>query len=68
MACKPVLRPELAAHTTYFEGVAKNLADKLVGPDCRLPPSPPGTTFADLEERLVQLGRTITQDTLTRAL
>ena len=37
MACKPVLRPELAAHTTYFEGVAKNLTDKLLAEPTRPP-------------------------------
>ena len=65
MARKPTPRPEVAAHATYLEGVAKSLADKLLGPDGRLPP---GTTFADLEELLVQLGRTITQQALTRVL
>ena len=65
MARKPVPRPEVAAHETFLAGVAKHLADKLLGPDGCLPS---GTTFADLEELLVQLGRSITQQTLTRLL
>jgi hypothetical protein len=65
MARKPTPRPELAAHATYLDGVAKNLADKLLGPDGRIPL---GTTFTDLEEVLVRLGRSITQDALTRVL
>lgn len=58
MARKRVPRLEVATHQTYLEGVGKHLADKLLDADGHLPP---GTTFADLEELLVQLGRTITQ-------
>lgn len=65
MARTPAPRPEVAAHKPYLDGVAKSLADKLLGPDGHLPA---GTTFADLEELLVQLGRSITQEALTRVL
>jgi len=64
MARKRVARPELASQQTYLEGVAKNLADQLYGPN-----GPPrGTRFADLEELAVQLGQTMSRELLNRAL
>lgn len=64
MARKPIVRPEVGVQKAYLDGVAKNLADKLYGPN-----GPPrGTTFADLEELVVQLGRTISRELLTRVL
>lgn len=64
MARKTVTRPEVEVQKAYLDGVAKNLADKLYGPN-----GPPrGTTFADLEELVVQLGRTMSRELLNRVL
>lgn len=64
MARKRVERPEVASQQPYLDGVAKNLADKLYGPN-----GPPrGTRFADLEELAVELGQTISRALLDRAL
>ena len=64
MARKRVERPEVASQQPYLDGVVKNLADKLYGPN-----GPPrGTRFADLEELAVQLGQTISRELLNRAL
>lgn len=52
------------SHRLYLDGVAKNLADKLYGPE-----GPPrGTTFADLEELVVQLGQALSREMLTTIL
>lgn len=64
MARKLVARPEVAAHQAYLVGVAKNLADKLYGPN-----GPPhGTQFLDLEELVVQLGGVISRELLNQTL
>ncbi len=64
MARKTIPRPEVEIPKVYLDGVAKNLVGKLYGPN-----GPPrGTTFADLEELAVQLGRTISRELLNRAL
>ena len=64
MARKRDVRPEVAAQKSYLDGVAKNLVEKLYGPD-----GPPhGTRFADLEELAVQLGHRMAQELMSRAL
>ena len=64
MARSKSMRPEVARNQTYLAGVAKNLIDKVYGSD-----GPPwGTTFADLEELAVQLGRGISRELLNQAL
>lgn len=64
MARTKSLRPEVAEHTLYLEGVAKNLALKLYGPDGM----PWGTTFEELEELAVQLGQAVSRELLNHAL
>jgi len=64
MGSKRVRPAQVATHRPYLEGVAKNLMEKLYGPD-----GPPlGTSFADLEQLASQLGKTIAQELLTRSL
>jgi hypothetical protein len=64
MARKKSTRPEVTLNKAYLEGVAKNLALKLYGPDGL----PWGTTFEDLEELVVQLGQTISRELLNQVL
>jgi len=64
MARKKLVRPEVAAHKEYLEGVAKNLAMKLYGPEGM----PWGTTFDELEELVVQLGQTISRELANQVL
>jgi hypothetical protein len=64
MARKKSARPEVAAHKEYLEGVAKNLAMKLYGPEGM----PWGTTFEELEELVVQLGQTISRELANQVL
>jgi len=64
MARTKVARPEVEAHKVYLEGMAKNLVEKLFGPE-----GPPwGTTFEDLEELVVQLGQKVSRELLRQAL
>ena len=64
MARTRTARPEVAEQQVFLDGVAKNLADKLYGPA-----GPPlGTSFVDLEEVAVQLGRAISRELLNRSL
>jgi hypothetical protein len=64
MAAPKNTRPEVEAQKAYLEGVAKNLVEKLFGPD-----GPPwGTTFEELEELVVQLGQKMSREALRLAL
>ncbi|MDY3555209.1 hypothetical protein R5W24_004347 [Gemmata sp. JC717] len=57
-------RPEVVASATDLEQVARTLAEKLFGPA-----GPAwGTTFEDLEELVVQVGRTVSRELLRQAL
>ena len=56
--------PQVEKVRPYLEGVAKNLVDKLYGPD-----GPPwGTKLADLEQLLLELRDLLTEKALAEAL
>lgn len=64
MARQKSTRPEVAEYQQYLEGVARNLATKLYGPEGM----PWGTTFEDLEELVFQLGQSISRELLNQVL
>jgi hypothetical protein len=64
MARRKPQSPKVQAVHAYLEGVAKNLADKLYGPD-----GPPwGTTLTDIEDVLLELRAVLTEEMLAQLL
>jgi hypothetical protein len=64
MAFTQTVVPELAELQNYLGGVAKNIADKVYGPQ-----GPAwGTRFGDLEELAVQVGQAVSAELLGQAL
>jgi hypothetical protein len=64
MAFEKTAAPPLAELQNLINGVAKNIVDKVYGPQGPVW----GTQFSDLEEVAVQVGRAISQQMLDQAL
>jgi hypothetical protein len=64
MARRKPQSPKVQAVHAYLEGVAKNLADKLYGPD-----GPPwGTRLTEIEDVLLELRAVLTEEMLAQLL
>jgi hypothetical protein len=64
MAFKKTAAPPMAELENLINGVAKNIVDKVYGPQGPVW----GTQFSDLEEVAVQVGRAISRQMLDQAL